>query len=450
MNNTTTVSERNISKIIAKSGSISFLMNVAGIGIALLTQVVLARELGAASYGYYSYVMTVITFLVFPAKLGFDTSIVRYLASYQAKGAWGEVKGLLRRANQLSLSVSLFIMLAGSTIIYWWFPKMQNELYFTFIAGMLVIPFMSLTTLRQSTLLALKEVTYAQLPEKVMRPLLSIALLYAYNYAFPVHAGAGEAMLFFAASMLVSYLFGAWVLYRKLVPFTKSVKAQYHTKQWTSVSVSLMINAGMYLILGQLSVVMIGIIHGTYESGIFSAAIRIATMVSFAITSINMIAAPLISEQYSKQDLKKLQHICTLSARSGFAFAIVIFAVLLFGSEQILGLFGQEFKAGSLALIVLSISHLAHAFCGQCGTVMNMTGQQKTSTKILIVSTIMNIVLNLILIPSLGMVGAAVANLISAICCYASMVAVVKNRLQIQTSVLVRRSTGEEEASLEQ
>lgn len=440
MNSSTRVAETPISKILAKSGSLSFLMNVAGVAIALLVQIVLARELGAENYGYYSYVMTVVTFLVFPAKLGFDTSIVRFFSSYKAQQLWGEVKGLLRRANQLSLLASALIAMVGLAVIFTFYRGEQGELTSTFVVGMLTVPLMALTTLRQSSLLALNEVMYAQLPEKILRPVLCIVLLYTFNYGLNTQAGAASAMMMFAVAMLLSYMFGAWVLYRKITPLTRTFAAKFETKLWVTVSASLMINAGMYLVLGQLNVVMLGIVHGTYESGIFSAAVRVATMISFAITSINMIAAPLISEQFAKKDMKRLQSICTLSARSGFAFAVLVFVGVLLGGKWILGLFGEQFQAGYAALVILSFTHLAHAFFGQCGTVMNMTGQQRTSTYILTVACGINIAGNVLLVPLYGMVGAALANLISALICYASMTVVVQRRLNLSTSVLAWRS----------
>lgn len=180
---------------------------------------------------------------------------------------------------------------------------------------------------------------------------------------------------------------------------------------------------------------MVGMMHGTSDSGIFSATVRIATMVSFAITSINMIAAPIISECYAKGDMKQLQKICTLSGRSGFVFAGLVFlAVAVFG-QWILGLFGEEFKAGSTALILLSLSHLIHSYCGQSGTVMTMTGQQRASSRYLMISTALNVALNLALIPSMGMIGAAIANLLSTAFCYFSMMIKVQNSMQIATGV---------------
>ncbi|NEW04723.1 flippase [Paenibacillus sp. SYP-B3998] len=432
--------ETNISRKLAKSGSLSFLLNVAGVGLAVLMQVVLARVLGVTSYGNYAYVMTVITFLVFPANLGFDTAIMRYVSSYKSNHLWGEIKGLLRRANQLTFIVSITIMVISGVVIYVMYRNNQGELYSTFLVGLLIIPLMAASSLRQSSLLALKEVMFAQFPEKVMRPVFCILILLAYKAVFHVQANAYEAMVIFLTSMLLSFGFGAWVLHRKLTPSTKLQPVKYHTKTWVSESMTLMVNSGMYLILGQLSVVMIGMMHGTSESGIFSATVRIATMVSFAITSINMIAAPIISECYTKGDMKQMQRICTLSGRSGFVFASLVFLTVLFFGQWLLGWFGEEFKAGQSALILLSLSHLVHSYCGQSGTVMTMTGQQRASSRLLMISTVMNIVLNLALIPSLGMIGAAIANLISTAFCYFSMMVKVKKSMQITTGVWMWRT----------
>ncbi|MFB6366022.1 flippase [Paenibacillus elgii] len=427
--------ETNVSRILAKSGSLSFMMNVAGVGLAVLMQVVLARLLGVVSYGYYAFVMTVITFVAFPANLGFDTAIVRFVSSYKADQLWGEVKGLLRRANQLTLLVSLALMGISGVVIYVMYRNSGGEFYYTFLTGLLIIPLMATATLRQNSLLALKEVLVAQLPEKVLRPVFVIVIVYAYTVIFHVKTGAFEAMVIFVGSMLLSYLFGAWVLNRKLTPYTRDYPHRFQTKHWLLESLTLMVNSGMYLILGQLSVVMIGMMHGTSESGIFSAAVRIATMVSFAITSINMIAAPMISESYAKGDLKQMQKVCTLSGRSGFAFAGLVFVTILLLGEWILGLFGEEFKAGTTALILLSLSHLVHSYCGQSGTVMTMTGQQRASSRILMISTVLNVAFNLLLIPSLGMIGAALANLLSTAFCYFSMMFKVKQSMQIVTGV---------------
>ncbi|MVP00492.1 flippase [Paenibacillus lutrae] len=447
MNTTAKLTQRSLSRILMKSSSLSFAVNIGGIGLALLMQVLLARQLGAVSYGYYSFVTTVVTFLVFPAKLGFDTAIVRFVSSYRAHERWSEVKGLLQRANQITMALSLAITAVSMVVVLLISDSMNRELLFTYMAGLLGIPVMALALLRQSSLQALKQMLHAQLPEKIIRPVLFLGLLLGYNRIAGSPAGAGEAMLIFLAAIAVSYAIGALVLKRKMPPQVQAAGTAYNTREWMNVSMSLMFVSGMYLVLGQLNILMLGWMDGTTEAGIYSAAVRIATLVSFGLTAINMTAAPFISECYARKDDRQLQQVLSISNLAGFLFAGVIYAAFLLLNDPILGLFGEEFKQGSLALLILSTSQLVSAFSGQTGTLMTMTGQQQTLGKILLISAILNVVLNLVMIPAYGMVGAAVTNLICTIVWKTAMVVVIQRKLKISIGMFAwlsaRRKRGD-------
>ncbi|GGF98571.1 flippase [Paenibacillus abyssi] len=422
-----------VSKVLARGGSISFLINTTGMGLALLLQIILARVLGVTSYGIYAFVTTVITFLVFPAKLGFDTAIVRLIASYRVHGAWSSIKGLLRRSNQITCALSLLISAAGLIMLWIRSSVMSSEQTAAYAAGLASIPLLTLATLRQSALQAIKDVLFAQMPEKILRPVLTIGLLLLCIYGFGMNAGAGVAMACFAAAVLVTYVLGAFVLRYRIGPETAGLEPQYETRRWMAVSLSLMINAGMYLILGQLNVLMMGVMHGSTESGIFSAAVRLAALVSFALTAINMTAAPLLSEMFAKGDTKQLRQVSVLSGRAGFAFAAVVSALFAVLGRWILGLFGEEFQAAYPALLILAAGQLFSAYCGQNGTLATMTGHQGMLTKALMAATVLNIVLNIALIPLLGMTGAALAATCSVIGWNTAMVIVIKRKLGIVT-----------------
>ncbi|GGD65686.1 flippase [Paenibacillus nasutitermitis] len=424
-----------VAKLLAKGGSISFLINAAGMGLALLMQIVLARLLGAAGYGTYAFVTTVTTFLVFPAKLGFDTTIVRLVSAHKAENAWPLIKGLMRRANQIGFVLSLTVMLIGLAVIAWRHEGMTNAQTAAYAVGLITIPLLTLATLRQSALQALKDVLFAQMPEKIIRPLLTIGLLLLAVYAIGMEANAGVAMLCFAVSVGVSYLIGAVVLKARIGGQTALVKPQYETRKWLNLSVSLMINGGMYLILGQLNVLLMGMMESETQSGFFSAAVRLATLVSFAMTAINMTAAPLLSETYAKGDWKKLQQVCTTSGRAGFTFAAVIFIAFAIGGRPLLGLFGSEFTAAYPALVLIAAGQLFGAFCGQTGTLATMTGYQKTLTRALGAATALNVALSLALIPQLGMTGAGIASFCSSICWNAAMAVLIKRKFGVVTPV---------------
>lgn len=428
-----------VTRLLARKGATAFLLNASGMGLAFLLQVVLARLLGAAEYGHYAFVMTVATFLVFPAKLGFDTTIVRYAAAYREEKRWAEVKGLLRYANRWTVSLSAIVALVGLAAVVVWngflATKADGDLVATFAIGLPLVPILALATLRQSALQSLGEVLYAQMPEKIWRPVLLIGFLFAVAPLAGHAANAPLAMALFGLSLLATYVFGAWVLRRKLGPHVRTVEPAYERKRWMRTSLSLMVNAGIYLILGQLGVLMTGIIHGTYESGILSASVRIAALVTFAMTAINMTAAPLMSAAYAKGDKRRLQSVVTASGVAALAFAAAVFAVLAGFGGEVLKVFGPEFEAGTPALLLMSGGQLVNALCGQTGMVMTMTGHEGVLTKALLVSAALNIGLNGLLIPVWGMTGAGMAMLVAGSFWPVAMVFVVQRKLGIRTSL---------------
>ncbi|HMG66755.1 MAG TPA: polysaccharide biosynthesis C-terminal domain-containing protein, partial [Chitinophagaceae bacterium] len=64
---------------------------------------------------------------------------------------------------------------------------------------------------------------------------------------------------------------------------------------------------------------------------------------------------------------------------------------------------------GNRALAILCIGQLINVLCGSVGTVLIMTGHQKFSVYALVVSTVVNIILNILLTPRYGVVGTAIA-----------------------------------------
>jgi O-antigen/teichoic acid export membrane protein len=81
----------------------------------------------------------------------------------------------------------------------------------------------------------------------------------------------------------------------------------------------------------------------------------------------------------------------------------------------LLGIFGEQFKTGSAALIILAGGSLVNALTGSVGVLLQMTGRQKEYNYIVITAAGINIALNIILIPAYGIIGAAIASASSKI-----------------------------------
>ena len=79
-------SEPELARRLLSASLWSFVIYVGGAGLTFLAQLVIARKIGAPSYGIYSYVMAWTTLLSYMAALGFNIALLRFLAAYSATG----------------------------------------------------------------------------------------------------------------------------------------------------------------------------------------------------------------------------------------------------------------------------------------------------------------------------------------------------------------------------
>ncbi|NJM87069.1 MAG: hypothetical protein HC847_07645, partial [Hydrococcus sp. RU_2_2] len=99
--------------------------------------------------------------------------------------------------------------------------------------------------------------------------------------------------------------------------------------------------------------------------------------------------------------------------------------------KPILGLFGSEFRESYFLLLIHLFGQLVNAMAGPVALLLNMTGYHNDATKVLAVSATLNIILNAILIPSYGSVGASVATVISTTLWNVAMAFIVWHRIKI-------------------
>ena len=87
----------------------------------------------------------------------------------------------------------------------------------------------------------------------------------------------------------------------------------------------------------------------------------------------------------------------------------MIFGMILVFSEDIMHLAGEEFIAGSVALILVCLGQIINSIVGSVGYLNTMTGHPQLNLIGSVIAMAVNVVLNLLLIGPLGINGAAIA-----------------------------------------
>jgi O-antigen/teichoic acid export membrane protein len=144
----------------------------------------------------------------------------------------------------------------------------------------------------------------------------------------------------------------------------------------------------------------------------------------------------MIASAYHRRALGELGRLASLTAKIGLAFAIVAAIGLVVAGPLLLSLFGGEFTAAYPVLVVLIAGGLVNAFTGVVAYLLTLTGHEVQALVTFALALAANIILNLLLIPHWGPVGAAAASTSSTILWNVAMVVYVRRRLGIDASAL--------------
>src|SRR4051794_16659824 len=98
----------------ARGAQLAFAVQVAGVVVSYVLQIVLARALGPAGFGSYSFVLAWTGPLAMLAGLGLPTVALRFLPVYKDAADVERLAGLVRASERIALAASVAIALAGS------------------------------------------------------------------------------------------------------------------------------------------------------------------------------------------------------------------------------------------------------------------------------------------------------------------------------------------------
>ena len=156
--------------------------------------------------------------------------------------------------------------------------------------------------------------------------------------------------------------------------------------------------------------IALGIIGTPPQVAQFRVAFQGAALVAFGLLAINTLVAPYFSRLYSGRNIEQLSELIKISARISFSLAVLATTLFIIFGERIIKLmFGSEYDAAYLPLVILSFGQLVNAFCGPVHHLLYMTGKEREVLICVAVATSMTVALSILLIPSYGESGAAAA-----------------------------------------
>ena len=414
----------------------TFALKIGAVLLGFALSISLTRLLGSHGYGIYAYAMAWVSILAIVTSLGMHGMLIREVAIYKSNADWGHLKGIISFSTRTSLIVSLLLCALGFTAINFWGQDLTVEVRQAFWVTLLLIPFAALMRLRQATMLGLQHAIYGQLPDMIAKPGLMLIFVWALALAFHNNINSTDALILqLVVSIAILALIMHW-LQQVTGNYIRQEKAIFDGKLWITSAIPLFFVECMQIINSKADVAMLGALENMRAVGIYSVAVQVSGLVTFILISVNAALSPAIAQLYSKNDFPKLQKIITKSARLVLFLSLPIALFLLFYGEWVLKLFGREFPEGYMALAILVFGQIINAAMGSVGVIMVMTGNEKTVTATFTIAAFINLTLNAILIPQMGIEGAAIATATSMAIWNIMLMLFIRERLGLDATAL--------------
>lgn len=403
---------------LLRGGAGSLAIKAVHAALAFALAVVLARTLGPEGYGVYSFALAITMLAAIPAQVGVPQLVVRETAKAQANGNYGLMRGLWRWGN---VAVALFSALALAVVVgILWFTDIGGDgaRVATLMIGIALIPVIALANVRGACLRGLRKVVQGQLPESIIRPALLLFLVLVWGTWFVEdELNPQMAMGFYVLAAVLAFIIGAWLLRRsRPAELGERPVPEYHSSAWRKAVIPLAMITGLQLINNYADLIILGIFRTDEEVGIYRAVFQVALLVIFGLQAMNQVLQPHFARLYEQGEMAKLQRLVTTSARAILALALPpVLIFMVFGAELLGWVFGDAFRAGGVALAILAAGQLVNAGMGSVGMLLNMTGHERDTMHGITVAAASNVVLNVILVPPFGMVGAAAASALTLV-----------------------------------
>lgn len=408
--------------------------------MAIVTSVVLARLLGPAGYGAYSFAFAVVVLLGVPSVAGFDQLTIREISAYASSGESELAAGLLRRADQCALLVSLFLVALTALVAVLlgggWQPLLREAL----LVALPAVPLLALVRVRQGALQGLRRIVQGQTPETVVLPLLLLSLVGLSLLLPGVSLSATTAVALHVVSAAGALAVASILLRRHLPRGISAAEPRYRTREWLGSAVPLLLVVGLYVVNSRADTLMLAGFRGAEAVGVYSVASKGAGFVGFFLMAGQRALAPTIARLHEEGDGEKLQRVVTAAVRVITGLTLPVALTFVVAGEWILTwVYGADFAGGATALAVLSVTNLLVVTTGPVGYLLMMTGHERHAAAGVGLGAVLNVTLNALLIPRWGVSGAAVATGASMVIFNLVLVRQVRVRLNIGPSVLARR-----------
>lgn len=387
---------------------LAFALQLAALGVSLVTQVALARALDQTQFGVLSQAQAALIVAANLLILGVPMTFLKLASTFVERGDWGRWHGLS------SWGLSRVGVASGAVGLVWasvcWFGGRDPAWA---LAGF-ALPATAVIAVQQTQALGFHQVSLARLPSEVARPALALALFLA-ALAVGLAPSAALAMAGTIGAGVVTMGWLAVQIQRLPPPDARTIPAFIDHDVWRATAARFFGHGFFGMVLDRADVLVVGWLLGPRDAAVYAVVILLGKLLTFALGAVNTVAAPLVSEQHAAGHHREVREVLRVGVAAASAGAVLTALPLGALAGPILAAFGTGYQVGAVALWITLAGYAVNALCGSVGLVVGMAGHEHVTWRVLGVAAVGMIGLGIALVPSYGIEGAAVARSVAMV-----------------------------------
>lgn len=383
---------------VKRQSLISLISNISLTAVGFLSTMYFAHVLGAGTYGVYSLFLAYYGVSNLLIDGGFGGAAVKRISEGKEQNEYFSAFVVIKL-------ITLTIIISGLILILNNFPDINNyNILFWLIIALTISAFYGIST---GGLYATGKVGIFQTGDllngisKVIIQVLAVFLGFE----------AAGLMGGFVAGLLV----GGIICFKYLDLHLAGFKIK-HIKSLISFSMWIFLASAGAMVFSYADTIIIGYFMSTDDVGIYRIAFQFTTAATFVTMAMHTVLYPKISYWNANNMITKIEYSLSRAFTYSLILAIpVCIGGWILGDKMLYFFYGASFVAGASVLGILLIVQIVNVFMFLLSTSLNAVDKPKDTFKVTAIASTINIILDIILIPTIGIQGAAIATLVTMI-----------------------------------
>lgn len=400
------LSDRSDSRLTQLVAGKVFLVRVANAMLALVSQVLLARWMGSYEFGIFIYVWTWVLMIGALSDMGLSSAARRFIPEYTELKAYDKLRGFLSGSCWLALGIATAIGAIGFVAVYALSSWIESYLFVPLLLACVMIPSYGLVQVQSGIAQSYDWPNLAFLPFYIIRT-SAIIVLMGITWLIGAPTDAMTALYISIITIYGVTIGQLLVLNRKLKAKVPSGPKTYEPKVWLATSMPIFVVEGLYLMLTYVDILALEHFRSPDDVAVYYAAARLLAIVAFVYFAIAGATTHKFTEFHVSGDTERLASFFRETIKWTFWPSLAICVAILICGKPLLWLFGPGFDAAYDVMFILAIGMLARATVGPAERLLIMLGLRKQCMAIYALAFAVNLALCFVLIPRLGIEGAA-------------------------------------------